>query len=311
MSGDELDQAAGEFLLRLIENPEPVIAASTLADYAPDAGRSLIAAELLKPDGMVEALTDTSDHDDVPVTLQFDADRSRYGYVGAAGWVDVPEERLRLYRADITALVRRLSFRLVPRRPALHELIEGVLYDIGDVQLTGASPTSIWFGRRCGVPEVLGAILQEAEARPAARMRLIVTSTARCELANPQTSECLFVDCRDACAPGSPLVLDRTLLRAQLRTRNGEATEPIWLSPDGERLVILGAINVAFRSPAQIAVIRALVNGHKAGKRFAAQPLLASCGSGRRTFREFFGAEKWTALSPYLKCSDAGWGFDV
>jgi hypothetical protein len=105
-------------------------------------------------------------------------------------------------------------------------------------------------------------------------------------------------------------------LQAALAKRRGRCggliiTEPIYLSPDGRRLVINGDTTIDFKSKVHIAIIRQLVAGYYAGKRFRATELLEDAGSRVITLRRAFGAKKWALLESYLKSENGLWAFDI
>ena len=84
---------------------------------------------------------------------------------------------------------------------------------------------------------------------------------------------------------------------------------PIWLSPDGRKLIINGKVTVNFRSEKHITIIRRLVEGYHAGERYRAQVLLDEAQAGAMTLRKAFGDRIWAFLSPYLKSENGLWGF--
>jgi hypothetical protein len=88
-------------------------------------------------------------------------------------------------------------------------------------------------------------------------------------------------------------------------------TQPLYLSPDGRRLIIQGTAALDFKSDIHVKLIRRLVDGHKEGKRWRAQELLDNAGSSVTTLARAFGRKKWKQLEPYLTSKNGLWGFDL
>lgn len=104
-------------------------------------------------------------------------------------------------------------------------------------------------------------------------------------------------------------VLDRELvLSPYCAAGNTGPTEPLYLSPDG-RLLVLKGVEVKFKSPIHVEIIRQIVAAHPVGA--VAREVLEKAGSAAPTFQKAFGGSKWMLLKPYLKSKDGLWSFDL
>ncbi len=130
-------RAALELLLSVIETPEAVITASVLADHHSAASSALLDAGLLKSADHELVAVSGADHDDVPVSVSWSPDGSQMGYFSpTAGWVPVPDERMRRFRIDFPAVIARVLLHAEwssRHGPAM--LVSDLLWEIGDVRL--------------------------------------------------------------------------------------------------------------------------------------------------------------------------------
>ena len=89
-----LSSEAVEFLLQLLELPEPLLSAGGV-ELRPTPTAQLIAAGLLEPHDHEEVATSMADHDDVPVSLIWSEQSGSLAYFSpAVGLVAVPAEQL-------------------------------------------------------------------------------------------------------------------------------------------------------------------------------------------------------------------------
>ena len=304
-----------ELLLSVIETPEAVITGSVLADHYSADSSALLDAGLLKSADHELVAVSGADHDDVPVSVSWSPDGSQLGYFSpTAGWIPVPDEQMRRFRVDFPAVITRLMLQaeLSSRRSPV-AIVSDFLWEIGDVRLgRRAQRVSIWFGRRLHDPSVWRQIGNSAKSRPAARLRILLTSTPAHRLPEDSLPGHLVVGVRDVIDFNAGLCIQPDILAARLDGSRLPAVDAaIDLSPDGTKLTINGTIIIDFKSDIHIAIIRKLVAGHKDGKRFAVRDLLAAGHSGSAGLRRAFGAKKWAALSPYLKSRNGLWGFEL
>ncbi len=309
MRPSPLDGASCELLFQLLESSSPTIPKFELEEIATDEGQALIEHGLLQPSGTARSVPDRSDYDDVPIAVDYDAERGSFGYMGRSGWIDVPDRLLQLYKVDLVRIALLMTTRLRADELRPTPLIDDVLLEIGIFKLGGSR--SVWFARRLGEQAICDAVLRKSRDRPSPHTRLILTSTPASELEIVQAHDCVFVDCRDVVDDPASIKIDpdRLQKRAEGRPSPGVAT-PIWLSPDGAELVLLGRTTISFTSARQIEVIRRLVDAHADGRRLPAKDLLSASPSVR-TLAQLFGAKKWAVLSQNLKPSKTGWGFEL
>jgi hypothetical protein len=309
-----LSAAALEVLLSVVETPEAVISGVALADYFAEAAKPLRQAGLLKPHDQEPATVSLADHDDAPVTLTWSPDKGGQGYFSpGAGWVSVANDRLVRFRVDFPALLARLMVQAdVSSRSGPVPLVPDLLWEIGDVRLGRRTQrVSIWFGRRLHDPVAWRQVVNAAKSRPAAHLRVLLTSTPTHRLPDAPLPGHLVVSVRDVIDFGTGLSVHPAILAARLDGSyrpNVEAT--IDLSPDGTKLTINGSVVIHFRSPKQIEIIRTLVACHKEAKGIRAEELLTKAGSGVGSLQRAFGTKKWNELSPYLKSRNGLWGFE-
>lgn len=306
--------AALDVLLSVVETPEAVISGAVLADYFDEAAKPLVEAGLLKPHDQEAATASLVDHDDVPVTVSQSPDKGGLGYFSpGAGWVSVANDRLARFRVEFPVLLARLMVQAdVSSRAGPVALVPNLLWEIGDVRLGRRTErVSIWFGRRLHDPTVWQQIVNAAMLRPAARMRVLLTSTSSDRLSSPLPRH-MLVSVRDVIDYTTGLAVHPAILASRLDgTCRPNIDDAIDLSPDGTRLTINGDIVITFRSPKHIEIIRTLVTCHKEGKGIRAEDLLTKAGSGVGSLQRAFGTKKWKELSPYLKSRNGLWGFEL
>jgi len=310
----KIDSRGLGLISTIANTPDAQIAAQVLKTYHAAAGRQLLAAGLLARIGDDAVTTSLVDHDDEPVPLIRSPDDGSHGYFSPnAGWVKVGPEQTALYRLDMPALLSRLTaqFDLASRHGPIM-LIPNLLWEIGDVRLgRRAERVPVWFARRLSNETVANQIANAARARPALRTRVLLTTTPVSHLKLPAASGQLVVDFRDVVGFADGIVIHPDILAARLDgTYLPDPSEPLNLSPDGKQLVILGGDPISFKSDIHIKMLRTLVEGFKAKKRYSAENLLTDAGSGSGSLRRAFGTEKWAQLSPHLKSTNGLWAFE-
>lgn len=304
-----IDRAAIELLLTLLEAPEPVLSGSALRSVFPKEGAALIEAGLVVHDGYEMAATVVEDHSDLPVEVIPNESGTGYGYFsGTVGWVPINSGVLVRFRVEVAATLQTLlplDTRLSPASSATH--IEGTLWNGGTIDLRGRR-TELWLARRLFDPEVYRQVGSLLAKRPSPRARMVLTSTPSDRLRSDELSGALVVSIQDVLGQEDPRIDPRILAT---RLDGDPAAElPIWLSPDGSRLVISGADPITFRSEKQRALIRLLVDAYVRGERRPARTLLDEASSGATALPNAFGAAKWKLLKPYLKSRQGLWGFE-
>ncbi len=310
-----ISREAVELLFSIIETPGLTISATVLDDYYCRAAAELKAFGMLILDGFEAVAVSQADHDDAMVSTTWDSDTGGYGYFSpAAGWVTVPDEQIARFRLDFPTVVARLMLRAEwPSRVGPVSLVPGLLWEIGDVRLGRRTQrVSIWFGRRLHDPVVWRQVVNAATSRPAAHLRIVLTSTPAHRLPDTPLPGHLVVGVRDVIDFSTGLSLHPDILAARLDgSYRPNVDAAIDLSPDGTRLTINGSVVIHFRSSKQIEIIRTLVARHKEGKGVRAEELLTNAGSSVGSLQRAFGTEKWKTLSSYLKSRNGIWGFET
>ncbi len=302
-----------DVLLSVVETPEAVISGAVLVDYFSEAAPLLHQAGLLKPHDQEAVTASLVDHDDAPVPVALSPEKGGLGYFSPrAGWVSVPKDRLVRYAVDFPVLLARLMVQAdVNSRAGPVALVPNLLWEIGDVRLGRRTErVSVWFGRRLHDPIVWRQISSAAAVRPAAHMRVLLTSTAAGRLP-PALPGHLLVTVRDVIDYSAGLAVHPLILASRLDgTHRPNVDSAIDLSPDGTRLTINGSVVIDFKTDIHIAIIRKLVEGFKEGNRFGARALLDHAHSNAKTLRQAFGGDRWATLEPYLKSEEGLWGLE-
>lgn len=309
-----IDHQAMSLISTIADTPDAQISAQVLKTYHAAAGRQLLAAGLLVRAGDHAVTTSMVDHDDEPVPLIRSPEDGSHGYFSpSAGWMKVTPEQTALYRLEMQALLPRLTaqFDLASRHGPIN-LIPNLLWEIGDVRLgRRAERVPVWFARRLSKEAVANQVADAARARPAPRMRILLTTTPSGHWKLHAASGQMVVDVGDVVDFADGLAVHPDILAARLDgTHRPDLAEPLNLSPDGKQLIILGGEPISFKSDIQIKILRTLVEGFKDNKRYTADDLLTRAGSGVATLQRAFGGVKWAQLSPHLKSTNGLWAFE-
>ena len=175
-----LSKRAIDLLLLVMETRAAKVQAATLRQVAPRATDQLLGIKLLVASGHIPVVTAMDDFEDEPIPAEWCAERREYGYHNNVGrWVSVDADELAALAVDYQLLFTKMliSFeRAAAARPT--SLIDGIVWDLGTIRLTGAkSPVPVWYARRMSDPAVwekVGALL---ERRPPDEVRVVLTST--------------------------------------------------------------------------------------------------------------------------------------
>jgi hypothetical protein len=302
-----LDAEAVDLLLQVLELREPILSGAA-AELSPRSPAVLAAAGLLVPHGHEDVSASQADHEDTPVSLIWSEGHGGFAYFSpAVGLAPVPQERLVRYRVDAAVMLDAVAEGLDrPSNRAAFPLVDGVLWEIGEVRL-GRRPVRVplWFARRLGDPSVLRQVAEAVRARPHNRLRVILTSARPSRAAEVEIRGATVVALRDVLAAPDGLAVSPDILEARLRGVPPVTAGPLVLSPDGTKLSINGGDPIHFRSDAQREVIKQLVDAFYAGTRLRAREL-----THQPSLQTFFGKAKWARLSPFLKTDGGLWGFE-
>lgn len=310
-----LSRRGGELLLRLLEQSRPVITAAALEELLPDARFTLIDLGPVEGHGTAPSAIVVSDEGPMFRDLVWQADQGSHGYFDVAdGSVAVAPEDLMLLRVSLPWWLAWLVESLgLTNSSQATELVPGSAWDIGDLWISGRRKIPVLFARRLHRDETRQALLEAAEKRAGRSGGLILTSSRnplRLDAGPPFAVTSIFGALTN---DADNFAIDRDLVLSPYLPAStaSSPTEPLYLSPDGRRLVINGAIEIDFTSDRQIAIIRLVVAAHRAGQRVRARDVLAKVDSAATTFRQAFGPKKWAELRPYLKSRNGLWGFDL
>jgi len=308
-----LEPKAAKILLSLVENNRGRTTHRILTLWRPNIRAQIENAELLEAVGLTYETTDMDDFEDISVAVEWNPDLEAYTYFsGKSGWVIVPEEEMRIYALRMARFFE-LMLGAIDSGPAKipRNLIDDMLWDIGDIRLKGrARRLPTWFAKRLNVSSVQEQVENIAKRRPTDGLRLLLTSTRQERLQKFRLPGHLIVSVHDVLGLAGGLAIEPDILAARVdQVPLPDLDAPIWLSPDGRKLVINGNVTVNFRSEKHIAIIGRLVAGYHAGERYRAQVLLDEAQAGAMTLRKAFGDRIWALLSPYLKSENGLWGF--
>jgi hypothetical protein len=186
----------------------------------------------------------------------------------------------------------------------------GWVWDLGSVRL-GSTVSSVWFARRLNDREALTALKQELRARPAANLRLLLTTTSRALLPGIAEPNTLLASMDDFLSGLELGRIDWESLRALARGQppQGEVT-PVYLSPDNHALFIRGMTVVTFKGPKQKRLARLIVDAWNSATPIRAAEMLDKAHSSANSFDQVFG-KQWSALRRVLKSDSGVWRFDI
>jgi len=308
-----LEPKAAKILLSLVENNRGRTTHRILTLWRPNIRAQIENTELLEAVGLTYETTDMDDFEDIPVAVEWNPDLAAYTYFsGKSGWVIVPEEEMRIYAVRMARFFGFLLGDIDTGRPkAPHSLIEDTLWDIGDIRLKGrARRLPTWFAKRLNVSSVQEQVEDIARRRPTDGLRLLLTSTRQERLQKFRLPGHLIVSVHDVLDFGGGLAIEPDILAARVdQVPLPDLDAPIWLSPDGRKLIINGNVTVNFRSEIHVDIITMLVEGYHNGKRFSARELLDRAQSSAKALHQAFGPKRWIQLTSYLRSENGLWGF--
>jgi len=147
----EPDAEGFDFLLNLLECDPPDVSGAVLVDAHPEVGQQLIDCSALRPTSNASIVTCRACDADHPSEVEFDESVNGYRhFCPDAGWVDVPADDLKCYRADISWLLTKLRRELgIADHVPAPCLVDEVLWDLGEAWI-GKRKSTILFGRRIG-----------------------------------------------------------------------------------------------------------------------------------------------------------------
>ena len=301
--------------MSIVETPDARIAGSVLSVFHPRQRAPLIQGNLLEPRGETFAAPLSLDHDDEPVCLTWSPEHCNYGYFDpTSAWVSVPPDNLTMFGVNMPVLLAQIVRDIdVTGGTGSTALVDDVLWELGDARIRNRRQRlPLWFARRLSDKECWQKVVELTTRRPHETIRVIVTSTPHARLISDMLPGHLIVCLADVISPDADLTIRPEILVARLDgTPTVDADTPLWLSPDGQRLIVQGRVTMNFKSVPQKRIIAALVQGFHRGKRFRIGELLSSDKPGSKTLADVFGRKRWAELSPHLKSAKGLWGFEL
>jgi hypothetical protein len=169
-----------DLLLQAMETRAGKVQVATLKQVAPRAADKLLDARLLVATGRIPVVAAMDAYEDEPIPAEWCPERGQFGYRNSVGrWITVEAGEIAACVVDFPLAFAKmlLAFeRAGPSRPS--PLIDGFVWDVGTIRLTGASsPVPVWFARRLSDPAVWTRLDALLERRPPEEVRVILTST--------------------------------------------------------------------------------------------------------------------------------------
>ena len=297
-----LARNAGELLLALLEQRQPAIAGSVLADLDPNIRFQLRGSGCLQRTSVRQSIQVVGEAGAAAVDLTWLGDRECYGHFDPAdGWVIPDPEEITLYRLDTAWWLAWLTAELDlinAGRPI--ELVADHAWDLGDFRVSRKRVVPLLFARRLRTPGVR-AQLATALARRAGRSGGVMLTSSRrvIETLNLPGAHCLMPVAESLTADAARFRLDAALIQGLYLGQPPDATPValLDLSPDGMTLTIHGDV-LHFRGAVQRAIIKHLVDAHRSGKRLRTSVVLAKAGSSADSLvKAFSGSPHWRTLS--------------
>ncbi len=289
-----------------------MIIAAALEECFADDRPSLVDAGALDLHGTARSTIVAGDDGPTFRDLSPQVGRNARGYFDAAdGSVTVAPDDQRLLRVSVPWWLAWLASALkLTNCSQPTELVEGHAWDVGDLWIDRRRKVPLIFARRLHRPETCHALTETLKKRAGRGDPLVLTSSR-----NPPSR----LDPGLTLAPVSLLAvltndaddfaLDRELMLSPYNAAgNTGPTEPLYLSPDG-RLLVLKGVEVKFKSPIHVEIIRQIVAAHPTGA--LAREVLEKAGSAAPTFQKAFGPKKWAQLKARLRSKDGLWGFGL
>lgn len=222
-----LTKTAVDLLLQAMETRAGKVQVATLRQVAPRAADKLLDARLLVATGRIPVVAAMDGYEDEPIPAEWCPERGQYGYRDSVGrWITVEAGEIAACTVDYPLAFARMLVafeRAGPSRPS--PLIDGFVWDVGTIRLTGAkSPVPVWFARRLADPAVWTKLDALLERRPPEEVRVILTSTTGDRIPVTNHKRNIFMSVADVLrAPGrlaiSPQVLGARIFPGQRQRR--------------------------------------------------------------------------------------------
>jgi hypothetical protein len=301
-----LTRATGEFVLKLLEQPQASIHAQLIEDLGLAPAEELLACGALVRDASAKSLAVVDEAGSRFVKLDWNDQHRGYGYFDAAdGFVVPPAAALQIFRLRIEwwlAWVAEELGLVNAGRP--YELVGRHAWDIGDLWVTPRSKVPIIFGLRLKKAATESALRSALQSRAGRKGGVILTSTR--QVAAPEWP----LDFQHRCIHDL-LSSEQQSFRIEIELLKGlydgsafqpePNSTPLHLSPDGNVLRIYDEI-IHFHSDKMKTVVRELVNAHGAQKRLRNTELREKAKIESPNFgKAFHNSPSWAAFSKHLR----------
>lgn len=300
-----LTRAAGELVLRLLEQPQASIHAQLVQDLGLGPAEELLASGALLPDGGAKSLALLNDTESRYIDLAWNDQRLGYGYFDAAdGFVVPPAASLQTFRLRIEWWLDWLAEELgLVNAGRPYQLVTDHAWDIGDLWVTPRSKVPIIFARRLKSAATAVALRAALQSRAGRKGGVILTSMGRVP------APAWPLDFQHRCIH-DVLSSDEKSFRIEIALLkglyDGSASQTrmnsslLHLSPDGNVLTIKDDI-IHLRGDRMKIVLRELFEAHRLKKHLRTRDLLDKAGIASPTLSKAFNnSPVWKALRPYL-----------
>lgn len=300
-----LSRRTGEFLLALLEQPQPAVAGGALEDLDPAIGAELTANGSLRPLSPCQSIQIIGD--DGAITRDLDwADGERFAYFDAAdGWVAPDPEELKVYRLDtgwwLAWLARELSLENAGKPTVL---VPDHAWDLGDIRISRKRKAPLLFGRRLCAADVGAALIAALDRRAGRSGGLLLTTTRQAMDASAVPgSHRLMAVAESLTSDVTDFHLDVSLIQGLFLgpAPGAMATPALDLSPDGLTLTIHTDV-LQIRGAIQRSIVKQLVAAFRLGKRLRTADVLRQAGSSADSLAKAFkGSPNWPTLRHHLR----------
>jgi hypothetical protein len=309
-----LSRAAGELLLRLIDQNPPVVVQVTLDDFNAEAGRELIAAGALVAEGFARSITLFDDDEPRNVDLVWLDQQSAYGYFSAADGFVIPNPKsLQFYRADFGWWLKWLTAELNlvnGGKPTI--VISDTCWIAGDIWVTSKTKVPLVFARRLtsrSIAVEVGSFLKQRVVENGAVLLTCSRRFSRIDL--PDRFELKSVQ-SVLNSDGNNFAIDRAQLLARWTGFSAsQPTDRISLSPDGRVLTLHGQV-LHLSGRVHRSIVRKLFDAYVSGKPVRTQDVLSEAGSTVDTIAKAFrGSKHWEVLGPLIRTKKGLSSFEI
>jgi hypothetical protein len=309
-----LSRAAGELLLRIIDQNPPVILQMTLNEFDLKSGSELVAAGALVPDGFARSITLFEDEGPRNVDLLWLDQKIAYGYFSASDGLVVPDQKsLQLYRADFGWWFRWVTaaLDLVNAGKPLN-VVPDACWILGDIWVSSRIKVPLVFAKGLRSRSVALDLAASLSGRTAPNGGIVLTTTR-------QPSAVAWPDRFDL--KGIQALLNANskhfeIEKSQLVARwtlpaAADSCSSISLSPDNRILMLQGRA-LHLRGPVHQSIVRKLYSAHLVGKPARTRDVLSKAGPQVDTIaKAFHRSPLWEVLRHRIRSSGGLSWFDI